>query len=73
MVDFLIQQGRIFIDIFSYLIPALPTTLAITISAFILAVCLGLLVSLARLSEWGILRGLAKVYVDVLRGIPLLV
>jgi len=73
MIDFLVRQARIFADIFAYLIPALPTTLAITVAAFILAVSLGLLVSLARLSGVGLLSRLAKVYVDVLRGIPLLV
>jgi His/Glu/Gln/Arg/opine family amino acid ABC transporter permease subunit len=73
MIDFLTQQVRVFIDIFAYLIPALPATLAITVAAFALAVILGLLVSLMRLSGWAVCRWLAKVYVDVLRGVPLLV
>lgn len=73
MIELISEQVRIFTDIFRYLIPALPTTLAITITAFTLAVSLGLVVSLARLSGIGLLRWLAKAYVDVLRGIPLLV
>ncbi len=73
MIEFLSQQLQVFLDIFAYLIPALPTTLAITISAFALAVILGLTVSLARLSDWRMLRWAAKAYVDILRGIPLLV
>lgn len=73
MIEFLTQQLQVFLDIFSYLIPALPTTLAITLTAYALAVTLGLTVSLARLSSWRFLRWPAKAYVDVLRGIPLLV
>jgi len=73
MIEFLTQQARIFYDIFSYLIPAIPATLAITVAAFVLAVTLGLIVSLLRLSGWVFCRRFAKVYVDVLRGIPLLV
>jgi len=73
MIDFLTQQARVFFNIFTYLIPAIPTTLAITVAAFALAVTLGLIVSLLRLSDWVFCRRLAKVYVDVLRGIPLLV
>jgi polar amino acid transport system permease protein len=73
MIDFLTQQARVFIDIFAYLIPALPATLAITVAAFVLAVILGLVISLLRLSGWAAFRRLAKVYVDVLRGVPLLV
>ena len=73
MIDFLIRQARIFVDIFAYLIPAMPTTLAITVVAFICAVFLGLIVSLARLSGIVWLRRLAKAYVDILRGVPLLV
>ncbi len=73
MIGYLAEQARIFVDIFAYLIPALPATLAITIAAFVLAVVLGLLVSLARLCGLVFLRWLAKAYVDILRGIPLLV
>jgi polar amino acid transport system permease protein len=73
MVEFLTQQAQVFLDIFAYLIPALPTTVAITITAYLLAVTLGLLVSLARLSNRRLLRWPAKTYVDVLRGVPLLV
>jgi polar amino acid transport system permease protein len=73
MIEFLIQQARIFGEILAYLIPAIPATLAITLVAFILAVVLGLLVSLARLSRRRFLNRPARVYIDVLRGIPLLV
>ena len=73
MIDFVVEQSRIFIDIFAYLVPAIPATLASTVVAFILAVVLGLLVSLLRLSRRRILNRGAKAYVDVLRGVPLLV
>ncbi len=73
MITFIKEQVRIFVDIFTYLIPALPTTLALTLLAFALAVILGLIVSLAGLAKTRLLRWPAKWYVDVLRGVPLLV
>ena len=73
MIDFVVEQSRVFIDIFAYLIPAVPATLAITAAAFALAVVLGLVVSVLRLSRRRVFSGPAKVYIDVLRGVPLLV
>lgn len=49
------------------------TTLAITSVAVVLGVIVGLLVALCRISNSKILRGISAVYVDVLRGTPLIV
>ena len=52
---------------------AAGTTLAIAVVATGLGLTLGLLVALARLSPWSPLAGAARVYVEVVRGTPLLV
>ena len=49
------------------------TTLLISGVAVVLGVALGLLVALCRTSHSKILRGISAVYVDVLRGTPLVV
>ncbi len=49
------------------------TTLAIAVTATLLGLALGMLAALARLSPWRALAGAARVYVEVVRGTPLLV
>ncbi len=48
-------------------------TVSLTLVSFVLVLVLALFVALARLSKNVILRGIATVYVEVVRGIPLLV
>lgn len=48
-------------------------TVGVTLTAFILTLMLGLLAALARLSNNNFVRWLATIYVEVARGIPLLV
>lgn len=55
------------------LLKAVPVVAQLALGAMVLALVLGLLVALARLSSSRILRGIAVVYVEVLRGTPLLV
>ena len=49
------------------------TTLKVTCLAFGCAVLLGLLVALAGFSRWRLVRELARFYVEIVRGIPVLV
>lgn len=49
------------------------TTIWVTLVAFVLAALLGLLVALARTSRLYVLRQIATFYVEIVRGIPLLV
>ena len=49
------------------------TTLEITVFAVIFGVLLGLLVALMKMSKVKVLRAIGSVYVEVLRGTPLLV
>jgi His/Glu/Gln/Arg/opine family amino acid ABC transporter permease subunit len=48
-------------------------TLKLTIASFLVAVALGLALSLARLSRWQLLRGASISYVEIARGLPALV
>lgn len=50
-----------------------PVTLAISAVAVVAGLVLGLLVAICKRSKFKVLRGIATVYVDVLRGTPLLV
>jgi len=69
IADQVILLGRIFL----YLLPAVPETIKITLLSFALALLLGLLVGLAEISRRPWLRIPAKMYVDIFRGVPLLV
>ena len=48
-------------------------TLKITLISFVLVLFVGLIGGLGRISKNGVIRGIATVYVEVVRGIPLLV
>lgn len=50
-----------------------PITLVISLVAVLIGLVLGLFVAIARKSRYKVLRGIAAVYVDVIRGTPLLV
>lgn len=72
-MDWPADQLRLFFEILVYLIPTVPETLRITIAAFFLALTVGVLVGIMRTSRRRSLRILSTIYVDTLRGIPLLV
>ena len=57
----------------SALSEGLLTTVGVTFSAFILASLIGLLIALAGFSRHRILREFARFYVEVFRGVPVLV
>jgi His/Glu/Gln/Arg/opine family amino acid ABC transporter permease subunit len=48
-------------------------TLAVSVAAMLIGLIVGMLTALARLSPWAPLRGVARAYVEVIRGTPLLV
>jgi polar amino acid transport system permease protein len=56
-----------------FLLGGLGFTVGLSLLAMAASLVLGLLVSLARLSSWAPLRGVAAAYTDFLRGTPLLV
>lgn len=57
----------------SALSSGLITTIWVTLVAFVLAMVIGILIGLMRSSQSMLLSGIALVYVDIMRGVPLLV
>jgi polar amino acid transport system permease protein len=70
---FLIVASQNYHDTFLYLIQGIITTLRITFFSFLLATLLGLPTGLARISKNVFLHNLSTLYVEIARGIPLLV
>lgn len=68
-----ITADQTYSGIFRTLSAGVLTTLWVTVFAFVAATVLGLLVALARTSSIRILRELATFYVEIIRGIPILV
>jgi polar amino acid transport system permease protein len=62
-----------FMRIFLYVRTGLWTTISLTGSSFLLVLIVGLLIALMRISKSKILRGFSTVFVEVIRGIPLMV
>lgn len=62
-----------FINNASPLFQGLWTTIWITIVSFIIALILGVIVGLMRTSDISVLTILAKIYIDIMRGVPLIV
>ena len=56
-----------------YLLMGAATTLALTLSAIVVGLCLGLALALMRRSRWRIVAGAARAYIWLFRGTPLLV
>ncbi|MGN1382101.1 MAG: amino acid ABC transporter permease [Eubacterium sp.] len=50
-----------------------PTTMGVSAVAVLIGLVLGLILALMRLSKFKILRGLAMLYIDIVRGTPLMV
>jgi His/Glu/Gln/Arg/opine family amino acid ABC transporter permease subunit len=60
------HYGRSFVE-------GAATTLVVSVVATLIGLGIGMMTALARLSPWVSLRGVARVYVEVIRGTPLLV
>jgi polar amino acid transport system permease protein len=58
---------------FVFIIGGLSYTLLITLGGFVIAMVLGILVALARLSRNVVARNLAMYYIELIRGVPVLV
>jgi polar amino acid transport system permease protein len=72
-VDWLFHQVDILSRIFYYLIQTVHWTILISVLAYAIALCLGLFFGILRLSPNRAVRFIAGIYVNTLRGIPLLV
>ncbi len=51
----------------------LLTTIGVTLSAFVIASIMGLVVAMMGFSRWRIVREFSRFYIEILRGIPVLV
>jgi len=69
----LIQVSPDFKDAFEIIRAGLGVTITTTVCAYSIAVLIGLVVGLGRVSESVVWRNISTIYVEVIRGIPLLV
>lgn len=60
-------------DIIAFLPDGILVTFQVTVESIVLALVIGLFTGLGRLSKNRIINGIASLYVEVIRGIPLLV
>jgi len=67
------KYENIWVDIMLYLPDGLSVTFAVTLSSILLATIFGLAAGLGQISRVVVLNRVATVYVEVIRGIPLLV
>ena len=62
-----------FNEAFQWIKVGISTTLVTSIIAYLLAIVLGLLTGLGRMSHSVVIRNVARMYVELIRGIPMLV
>ena len=60
-------------DAFRFIVPGLRITLLVSVGAFVVALVVGLIVGLGRVSANPILYNICTFYVEVVRGIPMIV
>jgi polar amino acid transport system permease protein len=70
---FLIFSSTHYQETFSYLIQGVYVTLRITVFSYLIATIIGLVAGLARVSKNVFLFNISTLYVEVIRGIPLVV
>ncbi len=73
MIDFLAVYGQNWDSWGPQIYSAIWFTLALTITSYILAVALGMVIAFGSMSQSKILRSLSKAYVEFTRGVPTLV
>lgn len=64
-------RPQLLVTSFSSLAPGWLLCLGIVVAAYPFAIALGLLFAMLKISKWRILRAIAVVYINVLRGTPL--
>lgn len=68
-----IISDELYSEVFAILAKGIGVTAFVTVTAFGLASALGLLLAAAVLSPWLVVRQSARFYIEVMRGIPILV
>ncbi|MBY6153457.1 amino acid ABC transporter permease [Vannielia litorea] len=64
---------ELYSDVLETLMKGVGITVFVTLVAFSLATLLGLLVAMASMSRWIVARQAARLYVEIVRGVPILV
>ncbi len=73
LVTLLISSNKNYLDTYNYLKWGVIVTLRITLTAFPIATIIGLIAGLCRASKNVILYNISTVYVEIVRGIPIIV
>ncbi len=73
LLTYLILADDLYKDTFIFLTEGIKVTLRMTLIAFSISLLIGLLVGLARTSKNVVIYNLATLYVEIARGIPLIV
>jgi polar amino acid transport system permease protein len=73
LVSYAIYTSPNYQDAFLFLIDGVRLTIIVTLFSFVIALLLGLIAGLGRLSKNVVFRTLSTLYVEIVRGIPLLV
>jgi polar amino acid transport system permease protein len=68
-----ISQNKVYSDAWEFLKGGIPNTLRLTVTGYALALVLGLIVGLGRTSKNVAIFNIATLYVEVVRGVPLIV
>jgi polar amino acid transport system permease protein len=69
----LVVLGGQFGNIFSFVLRGLGVTLLVTVVSYFIMLAIGMVGGLGRLAKNRVIHGIASLYVEVVRGIPLLV
>jgi polar amino acid transport system permease protein len=72
-VGYSVLTSEAYLEVLSFVLVGVKLTLQTTVMAFVLALVLGLLGGLGRVSKNPILYAIATLYVEVIRGLPMLV
>ena len=73
IMGILIATSENFNEAFKFIVPGIQVTLYTTFTAFGIALILGLLAGLGRISHNVVIRNIATTYVEFIRGVPTLV
>ena len=68
-----LYQAFLFEDRWKLYLDGMGVTLGITLGAILISTVLGMVLCLMKLSKHAVLRGPAKAYIDIIRGIPVVV
>jgi polar amino acid transport system permease protein len=68
-----VRTDPILLETWNYIQPGISVTIQITIVAFLLAIVIGLITAFGRISKNIIIYNLSTLYVELFRGLPLLV